>query len=210
MAHALRIGLISDLHAQYSALHEALDRLDAAAVDRIVCLGDVVEKGPDGDAVVQTLQSLCIPTVKGNHDHNAVRHAALVGRRACGLSPSTLAWLEALPDIREYLWAGKYVLLAHGSPVNRGIGVHPGDVPKVVRRGLRRTDADVVALGHTHRPMRMRFGDTWIVNPGSVAHGRCDLGPTCAVLSLPAMTLEVCVLRTGRWQRLLSDRRTNP
>ena len=206
MAHALRIGLISDLHAQYSALHEALDLLDAASVDRVVCLGDVVEKGPDGDAVVSTLRALCIPTVKGNHDHNAVRHAALVGRGAGGLSRSTLAWLEALPDTREYLWAGKYVLLAHGSPVNRGVGVRPDDVPKTVRRGLRRIDADVVALGHTHRPMRMRFRDTWIVNPGSVAHGRCELGPTCAVLTLPAMTLEVCVLRTGRWQRFANER----
>lgn len=202
MVRALRIGLISDIHARLPALHRALDLLESAQVDRVVCLGDVVEKGPDGDAVVSLLQRLCIPTVRGNHDDNAVRHALLEGRRATGLSDGSLAWLAALPDTREYLWAGKFVVLAHGSPADRALGVVPEDIPKRVRKDLRARGVDAVLLGHTHRPMRLRFRDAWLFNPGSVSHGRCGLGATCAVLTLPQMRLDVCALETGRWVAL--------
>jgi len=198
----LRIGLISDVHAQLPALHRAFGRVAEAEVDRVVCLGDVVEKGPDGDAVVEALAGHLVPTVCGNHDHNAVRHADLGGG---GLSAASVAWLRALPDTREYLWAGRFVQLAHGSPVDRGLGVIPGDVPKSVRRALRRGGPDVLVLGHTHRPMRMRFGGCWIVNPGSVWHGRCGLGPTCGVLTLPEVRLEVCLLESGRWIALEAE-----
>ncbi len=196
---SIRIGLISDIHAHLSALQRAFEHLAAAHVDRVVCLGDVVEKGPDGDAVVHSLRRSLVATVRGNHDHNAVRHAEL---GPSGLSADTLDWLRALPDTREYLWAGRFVQLAHGSPVDRGLGVIGGDVPKPVRRALRRSRPDVLVLGHTHRPMCMRFGDCWIVNPGSVWFGRCRLGPTCAVLTLPEVRLEVCQLDTGRWLKL--------
>lgn len=197
----LRIGLISDIHANLPALNLALNHLERAQVDRVVCLGDVVEKGPDGDAVVEVLQRRLITTVQGNHDINAVKHAELEGRHTA-LSDSSLAWLAALPPVREYLWAGRFVVLAHGSPVDPAIGIVPGDVPKVVRRDLRRRDADVLLVGHTHRPMHLRFAGMEIVNPGSVSHGRCDLGRTCAVLCLPAMRVEVCLLESGRWIEL--------
>ena len=48
----MRLGLISDIHADLGALDAALGALVERRVDRIVCAGDVVEKGPDGDAVV--------------------------------------------------------------------------------------------------------------------------------------------------------------
>ncbi len=190
-AHArtrVRLGLISDLHADADALERALTRLEDAGVERVVCLGDVVEKGPDADAVVETLRALAIPTVRGNHDENAIKHALLAyDDKSPEMSTRTVEWLAELPNTREYLWAGKFVTLAHGSPVGRALGVQPGSIPKSMRRWLRAARADVVLLGHTHVPMQMRVGATWLFNPGSVAHGRCGLGPTCATLELPSM-----------------------
>ncbi len=192
---SVRVGLISDLHAHADALERALSRLEDAGVERVVCLGDVVEKGPDADAVVDTLRALAIPTVRGNHDENAIRHALLgFDDESPEMSARTVAWLTDLPDTREYLWAGKFVTLAHGSPVGRALGVHPRSIPKSMRRWLRAGRADVVLLGHTHVPMQMRAGSTWLFNPGSVAHGRCGLGPTCAVLELPSMRFSVLPL----------------
>ncbi len=193
---SLRIGVISDIHAHADALVQALDLLERLEVDRVVCLGDVVEKGPRPNMVVRTLERRLILTVKGNHDDNAVRHAALDGR-AGGLSRDSIAWLDALPWRRDLSWAGRYVTLAHASLGSDTLGVRPGRVPKCMRRALRGCDADVVLLGHTHRPMRWRYGARWICNPGSLAHGRTALGSTCAVLSLPSMEFCVYRLATG-------------
>ncbi len=45
----MRVGVLSDVHANLHALDEALHRLVFFHhVHRIVCLGDVVEKAPPG------------------------------------------------------------------------------------------------------------------------------------------------------------------
>ena len=193
----VRIGLVSDIHADLPALERALGILERAGVDRVVCLGDVVEKGPQPDAVVERLDRLCIPTVAGNHDRNAVRHAELEGRDA-GMSAATLAWLAALPETREYLWAGKHVSLAHASLGAGDARVLPGEVPKRMRRALRQRDRDVVVLGHSHIPMWFAWSGCWLGNPGSISKGRCRLGATCGVLVLPALELELYSMGTGR------------
>ena len=193
---ALRIGVLSDVHARLDALERALVVLGRAGVDRLVCLGDVVEKGPDPDRVVERLDRLLVPTVRGNHDDNAVAHAALEPA-AAGMSADTLGWLAALPLCREYAWAGRFVSLAHASLSDNGSGVRPGRVPKMMRRALRSCDADVVLLGHTHIPMRMRYGDRWLCNPGSVSLGRGASGSSCAVLSLPDLSFEIYALPSG-------------
>lgn len=70
----LRIGVISNIHADLRALERACALLVREGAQRIVCLGDVVEKGPDGDRVVSALDHWLIPVVAGNHCHNAIRH----------------------------------------------------------------------------------------------------------------------------------------
>ena len=192
----LRVGLISDIHAHLTHLDRALDLLEGAGVDRVVCLGDVVEKGPQPDAVVERLDDLRIPTVQGNHDANAVRHARLEPHHA-GMSSDTITWLEQLPRTREYVWAGKILALAHASLAEDDAGIRPGQVPKRMRRCLRRCDPDLVLLGHTHVPMRFRWAHHWLCNPGSITRGRCALGPTCAVLVLPEMTMELYSMASG-------------
>lgn len=197
----LRVGLISDIHAHIHHLDRALAILESAGVDRVVCLGDVVEKGPQPDRVIERLDALYIPTVKGNHDANAVRHAQL---EPCerGMSLDSLAWLDALPMKREYMWAGLKIALAHASLTDEGSGVHADEVSKAMRRCLQRSDPDVVLLGHTHVPMRFRWAHHWLCNPGSITTGRDSHGPTCALLSLPDVTLEVYSMATGELLRL--------
>lgn len=192
----LRVGLISDVHANLELLERALALLERAGVDKLACLGDIVEKGPEPDAVVERLAALAIPCVRGNHDDNALRHAAL-DPSGCGMSSDTLAWLDALPHACEYEWAGRRVALAHITPADDGVAPRPGELSKRMRRWLDRSDADFVLLGHTHVPMHLRWRAHRLCNPGSVSHGRCARGPTCAVLSLPDAILEVHALAGG-------------
>ena len=179
----MRLGLISDLHADAGALERALDTLERRGADRVVCMGDIVEKGDDGDRVVAALQWHAVASVRGNHDESAVRAARDEGER--DLAPESLAWLDALPATRRYQWEGERVWIAHGAPSRIDEYVFADKVPKRLRRELRAVEADVLLLGHTHRPMVVRLGALWIVNPGSVTGARTRDSHTCATLDLP-------------------------
>ncbi|MFA7037064.1 MAG: metallophosphoesterase, partial [Methanosarcina sp.] len=63
----MRLLLIADIHGNYEALRTVLD----VPYDRAVCLGDIVDYGPDPDRCIDLLQKKNITTIRGNHD-NAV------------------------------------------------------------------------------------------------------------------------------------------
>ncbi len=188
----MKLGLVSDIHAEAHALRSALEALVARGVDKILCAGDLVDKGPDGDEVVALVQSWLIPCVQGNHDLGAVESARLDG--GSGLKAQTLAVLEGLPVTRRYLWEGCRVLLAHAAPYNQSTYVFPDDIPKAFKRKARGFDTDVLILGHTHRPMCIPYRGMWLVNPGSVCGQRPRDSHTCAILTLPTMDFEVIEL----------------
>ena len=195
----MRLGLVSDIHADHRALLRALAVLEEHGADRVVCLGDLVEKGPDGDRVVATLNEHLVACVRGNHDDNAVRRR-LDGDADDGdplVDADTASWLAALPRERHEVWSGVRVAMSHIAPCGIEESVLPEHVPKSLKRSLRGFEADVLLLGHTHRPMKIRHGDLWIINPGSVAGTRTRDSFTCAVLELPSLTLTVLSLDDG-------------
>lgn len=174
----MKIGLISDVHAQLDALHRALDILERQGVDRILCAGDLVDKGPDGDAVVKTINDLLIPCVQGNHDLGAIKHHELEPDE---LQQTTVELLSQLPAIRQYTLHKYNVTLAHGTPMRHDSYCFPHKVPRDFRKWAAQSSDDVVILGHTHRPMLMRYGALMVINPGSVCRGRSRDSHTCAL-----------------------------
>ena len=196
----MKLGLISDIHAQLAPLERALALLTALRVDKILCAGDLVEKGPDGDAVVSLLSQSLIPCVMGNHDQNAVAHAALPDALKpddeAALAPETTAWLATLPETWSWWWEGQVVMMAHASPTSlrARIGPEPDRIPKRFRRWARSSGVDVLILGHTHAPMQLEYGDMTLINPGSVACTRPRDSGTCGVLTLPSRRLELYTL----------------
>ncbi|MFT3769160.1 MAG: YfcE family phosphodiesterase [Minicystis sp.] len=195
----MRLGLISDIHADHGALVRALDVLQERGAEKVVCLGDMVEKGPHGDQVIEVLREHLVVCVRGNHDDNAVRrfHEGDADDGDPILSAESVAYLESLPVERAYRWNGLRVLLAHTAPGSPEEHVLPGEIPRKVKRALRTIDADVLLLGHTHRPMKVRHGPVWLLNPGSVAGSRPRDSSTCAIVDLPSLAMEVLSLGKG-------------
>ena len=191
----MRLGLISDVHADASALERALNVLERRGADRVVCMGDIVEKGDDGDRVVAMIQWHAIAAVRGNHDENAARACRDEGARE--LAESTVAWLEALPARREYRWEGVRVMLAHGAPHRVDEYVFPEHIPKRFKRAARELEVDLLLLGHTHRPMELHLGALQVVNPGSVAGTRTRDSHTCALIDLPSRAVGFYDLADG-------------
>ena len=63
----MRILVISDIHANYTALEAVLK--DAGTVDETWCLGDLVGYGPDPNAVVEQVREIPnLTCILGNHD----------------------------------------------------------------------------------------------------------------------------------------------
>lgn len=118
----MRILVISDIHANYTALEAVLN--DAGQVDETWCLGDLVGYGPDPNAVVEQVRELNhLTCVLGNHD------VAVIGKMALeafnGDARRSLIWTEKVltADNMNFLRAMPQnskvrgdVTLAHGSP----------------------------------------------------------------------------------------------
>lgn len=72
------------------------------------------------------------------------------------------ALAEALPDVATVEWADRRFLVVHGHE-------HTETNLSMLAR---ERDADVVVVGHSHRPGIEAFGEKLLVNPGSYADPR--------------------------------------
>jgi predicted phosphodiesterase len=54
----MRIAVFSDIHGNCIAFDAMLANLDGPSIDRLVCLGDAVQGGPQPAQVVQRLRTL--------------------------------------------------------------------------------------------------------------------------------------------------------
>ena len=103
---AMRIALISDIHANLEALRAALAIAEERGADHLVSLGDVVGYGPSASECVDIVRSDFTLSVLGNHDEAVVTGDSSVlprdGQAAAHLhreqlSEEQLAWLAGLP-----------------------------------------------------------------------------------------------------------------
>jgi len=118
----MRILVISDIHANYTALEAVMN--DAGSVDETWCLGDLVGYGPDPNAVVEYVREIPnLTCLLGNHDvavigkipfeafNGDARRSLEYHERV--LSADNMDYLRVLPS---NLKVREDVSLVHGSP----------------------------------------------------------------------------------------------
>jgi predicted phosphodiesterase len=198
----MRILVLSDLHANATALNAAL----AAAKgrwDRVVCLGDVVGYGPDPNEVTSKIRELGAKTIRGNHDKaatdkmatddfNPVAKAAVDWTRS-QLSADHLKWLTDLP---QGPLETDGIVLVHGAFQDEDEYVF---TPAQALEGLLDSTATITFFGHTHHqggfsyenssknvevlnikprlteafaPLRTEPRNRYLLNPGSIGQPR--------------------------------------
>ena len=153
----MKYAIISDIHANLTALEKVLVDAESSGAEKIICAGDVVGYGPDPAGVIRILREREIPTVMGNHD------AAVAGLRDTGdmigfakhgvdrhrqeLSLDDLNWLKSLP----YVYEGDGFAVAHANFRNpEGMGYIQDNMD--ARDSLTRREEAVLFVGHTHIP----------------------------------------------------------
>ena len=104
----MKTFIIGDIHGCFTELQELLDKAGIADDDRIIALGDIVDRGPYAP---QVLKFFCNSTSRlslmGNHERKHVRGARhevrlalsqIISRDQFGASyPQALTWMDAFP-----------------------------------------------------------------------------------------------------------------
>jgi putative phosphoesterase len=197
---ALRVAFVSDVHSNLEALEAVLD--DAGRL-KVFCAGDIVGYGASPNEVVRLLHGVGATCVVGNHDvasldgdvgHFNPRAAMAAIWTHERLSDESKAFLRSLPrEVRSGL-GGRRLYMTHGSPDdNIWEYVRPSTHADLFEYYLKKVDADMIALGHTHFAFQWRGeGGGLVFNPGSVGQPRYgDTRASYAVLRVDGGEVEV-------------------
>src|SRR4029453_15805111 len=181
----MRIAIFSDIHGNLPALEAVLADIAPRKPDARYCLGDLVGYAAFPNEVTERIQREDIPTVMGNYDDG-------VGfeRDDCGCAyrdpeermrgDRSLAWTKAhvTGDNKAYLRSlhkeitfeadGRRVLLVHGSPRKMNEYLFEDRAISSFHRLAASSNADIIVVGHTHKPYTKAVDDVLFVNVGSV------------------------------------------
>jgi bis(5'-nucleosyl)-tetraphosphatase (symmetrical) len=137
----MRRIFIGDIQGCLEPLDRLLQRLKPRSGDRICCVGDLVNRGPDSLGVLRRIREIGARTVLGNHDLKLLKLAG--GTRGQSIPAELRSVLEA-PDAAELIgWLERQpVMRIDDDLVVVHAGLHPrwtdvGAITEATSRGLR-------------------------------------------------------------------------
>lgn len=175
-----QLAVISDVHGDVHALHDALAQIDQLGIDRIICCGDLVDYGLFPAETLTLLRQRQIVCVRGNHDRWAARRSG-AGSIGWDLTRRSMAFLGSLPATLWLVVDGTRIAVHHARPKNDMAGIAHNASERELVELLDQAEADVLVVGHTHVPFARHMGDGRLVcNPGALLR---ELAPGTEVLA---------------------------
>lgn len=115
-----RIAVISDIHGNLTALEAVLDDIRQREIRRIICLGDLVGKGPRSREALYRCLDVCETVVQGNWDDFVSRDnfEPSVSWYRDQLGREGLLLLRELPGQTTFFLSGRLVRLFHAHPTS--------------------------------------------------------------------------------------------
>ena len=166
----MKIGIVSDIHADARALRRALEHMPS--VDAYLCPGDAVSEYRFCADTVELLQQANVLCIQGNHEHVLFngRNPAYLKKCRETFAPEALEFLATVPPSRDLTFEDTKLLLVHASPWEPyDEYIYPGST-RLARFAT--LPHDVVCFGHTHVPFVHQSGTVTIINPGSCSQPR--------------------------------------
>lgn len=174
----MRLAILSDIHGNRAALEAVIEDIARRRVDRVWVGGDLVGRGPEGNAVVHRLRGLGWPTIGGNHEdylldfHHRRTPAEWEGREewnaarwmAAELDAEAIRHIEQLPFSLE----DQGLKLVHGTPESNRHGIGPWTRESELADHLAKIAENILVCCHTHRPLDRTVDGGRVVNTGSV------------------------------------------
>jgi diadenosine tetraphosphatase ApaH/serine/threonine PP2A family protein phosphatase len=221
----LRVGVITDIHANLPALEAVLAAAEAEGIEELWCLGDVVGYGVEPDACAELVRERCSVCLVGNHDLAVLGEldigsfseaaAIAVEWTQDNVEEATLAFLRELDPAaarngiglfhaspRDPVW--EYVLSAEQA--SAGMDANPERVGLIghshVALFFNRTtvggEQEVRGAQASDGTLLVLGESDWLLNPGSVGQPR-DGDPRAAWLELDTQA------RTASFHRVAYD-----
>ena len=208
-----QVAVITDVHANASALGAVLARIEQLGIERVYCGGDLVGYGPHPNAVCAVIAEREIPTIYGNYDYAIARDqedcgCAYVTPHDRELGQLSVLWTLANTDqaskdfMRELPFDLRFpvgdheVHLVHGSPRKVNEYLFEDKPDSLYERLAAAEPARVLVFGHTHKPWVREHGGVLFVNCGSVGKPKDgDPRAAFAILSAAAAAPRVTIER---------------
>jgi len=196
----MKIGIISDIHANLEALNKVMSILtNEQKVDEIICIGDIVGYGANPNECVQIVKENVKYCVAGNHDYGAVKKTPIKNFNKFAkeaikwtqrkLSVNNCEYLQQLPLIEKIpTWN---IMTVHSSPSSPSTWQYLLSIEKI-RDEFNYFNEKICFVGHSHQPIvfekcknevnfftaknglniEIRDKNKYIVNVGSVGQPR--------------------------------------
>lgn len=213
----MRYAIISDIHANLSALEESLRLAAERQVDEYLCLGDIVGYGASPNECCDLVRGLRATVICGNHDVAAIHPGREIwftpAARAC------ILWTREVltSENREFLRSLKPqeqvggAVLCHGSLADPDLYT---TTPEEALLSFRLLEGPLAFFGHTHFAEWFRFSPAlslpeefllphggvcrvdpeyqYLINPGAVGQPRDgNLQGSFAIWDTEAATVEI-------------------
>jgi putative phosphoesterase len=181
----MRIAVVSDIHANLTALDAVIADLQSVGVDLVVHGGDLMGGGTRPAEVIDRIRDLNWPGVYGNTDEvnwnpglvaanlrgerfQEMREAVLtytIPYTQATIGEERLAWLRALP----LRWSDHDLTVVHAGPVDAWQIVQAGATDEELTRTFDSVGTTRVVYGHIHMPFVRRLPQSTVINAGAVS-----------------------------------------
>jgi putative phosphoesterase len=179
-----RLAVLSDIHANLTALDTVLSVLDRfAPLDAILVAGDFTY-GPSQPETLARLVERRVIAVRGNGDVDLLNFAdgkspaymqtlqqfTLIRWALANTTPDALDFLRKLPEQQVITFPGADpIRLVHGSPRDVNENLNPDENPALLNQVLATLSEPVLVFGHSHQPLKKEWGGRLALNPGAVS-----------------------------------------
>lgn len=112
-----RIAILSDIHGNLPALESVLEDIGKRAIHQVICLGDLVGKGPNPIEVIDLVRASCDFVVQGNWDIGITKEQTLAEGiwQQQQIGAERLDYLRTLPYSMDFVMSGKRIRCFHAS-----------------------------------------------------------------------------------------------
>lgn len=179
----MNIGIIADIHGNYTALQFVADDMKKNNIDSVIVLGDILFSGNEPQKCFDLIQELKpIVWIRGNTDdwlyeindkfnpqnekENIIYKKFLDTNSKISMDVGSK--LKKLKEKEEIEIEGKRILCVHGSDrkINEAIGIIMPQ--KEIIQIVKRLKQDILLCAHTHLPYIVSLDGKLIMNVGSV------------------------------------------
>lgn len=180
----MKIGIITDIHNNLTALRAVVERLNQMKCDKIICCGDIIGIGPSPEETVRYMMQIPnLIAVRGNHEkylldgmptdypneenmgfeemkHHKWEHNLL--------SPESIAFLESLPYKKEVTYEGFDIAIMHYCMDSDGHYIYKANLSEDdLKKMFANVKSDIILYGHDHS-RNICKSDRLYINVGSL------------------------------------------